>query len=170
MHIASHGEASPEGGDLSIIVLEDGPVRPVNIIGRTSTFGRDHLADTGRRQVKATSGVRIGGDLFDERIVRSRMLRHLGYGSVYGRDKRLPVPAYIFEALARLLIAAVSAYVLATLSWHVLEHPFLRMKRHFDYKASSIHKRPPAATVQRPREPAAYPVEEPPLPAGGRVK
>jgi hypothetical chaperone protein len=59
------------------------------------------LADTGRRQVKATSGVRVGGDLFDERIVRSRMLRHFGYGSVYGRDKRLPVPAYIFEALSQ---------------------------------------------------------------------
>jgi len=59
------------------------------------------LGDTGGPLVKATSGVRIGGDLFDERIVRSRMLRHLGYGSTYGRDKRLPVPVYIFEALAQ---------------------------------------------------------------------
>lgn len=49
----------------------------------------------------ASSGVGIGGDLFDERIVRSRMLGHLGYGSTYGGAKRLPVPAYIFEALAQ---------------------------------------------------------------------
>jgi hypothetical chaperone protein len=59
------------------------------------------LGEADGRQVKAASGVRIGGDLFDERIVRARMLRHLGYGSTYGRDKRLPVPVYIFEALAQ---------------------------------------------------------------------
>jgi hypothetical chaperone protein len=59
------------------------------------------LGDRDGREVKATSGVRIGGDLFDERIVRARMLRHLGYGSTYGREKRLPVPVYIFEALAQ---------------------------------------------------------------------
>ena len=55
----------------------------------------------GRHRVKATSGVRIGGDLFDERIVRARMLYHFGYGSIYGQTKRLPVPIYIFEALAQ---------------------------------------------------------------------
>jgi hypothetical chaperone protein len=43
----------------------------------------------------------IGGDLFDQRIVRSRLLRHFGQGSTYGKDKRLPVPAYIFEALSQ---------------------------------------------------------------------
>jgi len=59
------------------------------------------LGDRGNRQVLATSGVRIGGDLFDERIVRARMLRHFGYASAYGKDKRLPVPVYIFEALAQ---------------------------------------------------------------------
>ena len=59
------------------------------------------LGDRDGRQVLATSGVRIGGDLFDERIVRACMLRHLGYGSTYGRDKRLPVPIYIFEALTQ---------------------------------------------------------------------
>jgi len=59
------------------------------------------LRGRGRRQVLAANGVRIGGDLFDERIVRSRMLRHLGHGSTYGTHKRLPVPAYIFEALTQ---------------------------------------------------------------------
>jgi hypothetical chaperone protein len=59
------------------------------------------LGDREGPDVRATAGVRIGGDLFDERIVRARMIRHLGYGSTYGRDKRLPVPIYIFEALAQ---------------------------------------------------------------------
>ena len=59
------------------------------------------LGGRGGHQVLAANGMRIGGDLFDERIVRTRMLRHLGYGSTYGVDKRLPVPVYIFEALSQ---------------------------------------------------------------------
>ena len=59
------------------------------------------LAAGGGHQVLAASGVRIGGDLFDQRIVRARMLHHLGQGSTYGAGKRLPLPAYIFEALTQ---------------------------------------------------------------------
>ncbi len=52
----------------------------------------------GRQDVLATGGVRIAGDVFDQRIVRARLAPYLGQGSTYG-PKSLSMPAYIYEDL-----------------------------------------------------------------------
>jgi hypothetical chaperone protein len=54
--------------------------------------------DQAGRQVLATGGVRIAGDVFDQRIVRARLARRLGEQVLYGA-KRLAMPAYIYEGL-----------------------------------------------------------------------
>lgn len=51
-----------------------------------------------RHRVLSTGGVRIAGDLFDQRIVRARLGKHLGEEVTYG-PKGLGMPAYIFEQL-----------------------------------------------------------------------
>jgi hypothetical chaperone protein len=50
------------------------------------------------RQVLATGGIDIAGDVFDREIIRYRLLDHFGRGTSLGAQG-LPFPAYLTEAL-----------------------------------------------------------------------
>jgi hypothetical chaperone protein len=52
----------------------------------------------GRREVLATDGVPVGGDLLDRRIMMGKLLPHFGAGATLG-PRRLPFPAIIHEHL-----------------------------------------------------------------------
>ncbi|MEW5987273.1 MAG: Hsp70 family protein [Chloroflexota bacterium] len=57
--------------------------------------------DGGRRQVLATGGVPIAGDIFDQKLVRAKLPTHFGEGTVYGpRGQELPAPRWIFDVFA----------------------------------------------------------------------
>jgi hypothetical chaperone protein len=50
------------------------------------------------RQVLATGGIPVAGDVFDQKLVRARLPPHFGEGSRYGaRGRDLPVPKWIFD-------------------------------------------------------------------------
>lgn len=54
-----------------------------------------------RRDVLATGGLPIAGDVFDQKLLRARLARHFGEGSVYGPAAApLPVPTWIYDTLA----------------------------------------------------------------------
>lgn len=53
----------------------------------------------GARRVLATGGVPIAGDVFDQKMVRTRLPRHFGEGSNYG-DKNLPIPTWIYDTFS----------------------------------------------------------------------
>ena len=56
------------------------------------------LGDPKTRQVLATGGIPIAGDVFDEMVVREKMPRHFGEGSLYGsRRKALTIPKWIYD-------------------------------------------------------------------------
>ncbi|HEU5090640.1 MAG TPA: Hsp70 family protein, partial [Roseiflexaceae bacterium] len=57
------------------------------------------LDGQGGRQVLATDGVPIGGDLMDRRLVMGKVLPHFGAGAQLG-PRRLPLPAVILEHLS----------------------------------------------------------------------
>lgn len=57
------------------------------------------LEASGERQVLATDGVPVGGDLLDQRLVMGRLLQHFGEGATLGA-RQLPFPAYILEQLS----------------------------------------------------------------------
>ena len=53
------------------------------------------------RQVLATGGLPVAGDVFDRRLVRARLPRHFGEGSTFGpRERRLPLPKWIFDVFS----------------------------------------------------------------------
>lgn len=57
------------------------------------------LGDPRQRQVLATGGVPIAGDLFDRKIVRAKIPHLFGEGSHYrSLDKKLPLPGWIYDA------------------------------------------------------------------------
>ncbi len=57
------------------------------------------LGDPRQRKVLATGGVPIAGDIFDRKIVRAKVPKHFGEGSLYrSMDKKLPVPSWIYDA------------------------------------------------------------------------
>lgn len=60
------------------------------------------LDGRGNREILATGGVPVAGDVFDQKIVRHTLPRHFGEGShfVSSNGQRLPVPANFFEAFA----------------------------------------------------------------------
>lgn len=53
----------------------------------------------GRRDVLATDGVPIGGDLLDRRVVMGKLLPHFGAGATLGA-RSLPLPAVLLEHLS----------------------------------------------------------------------
>jgi len=78
--------------------------RPQNIVvfdfgGGTLDVTVMRIGEPGRRQVFATGGVGIAGDLFDQRIIEGLMLDHFGRGSTWGEDGA-PFPAQYTDALA----------------------------------------------------------------------
>ncbi len=59
------------------------------------------LGDARERHVLATGGVPIAGDIFDRKIVRAKVPKHFGEGSLYrSMNKKLPVPSWIYDAFA----------------------------------------------------------------------
>lgn len=57
--------------------------------------------DGRRREVLATGGVPIAGDIFDQKLVRAKLPAHFGEGTVYGpRGQELPAPRWIFDVFA----------------------------------------------------------------------
>lgn len=52
----------------------------------------------GGREVLSTGGVRIAGDVFDQKIMLARVIQHLGSEVVYG-PKQLTMPRHIYEQL-----------------------------------------------------------------------
>ncbi len=56
------------------------------------------LGDPKRRQVLATGGIPVAGDVFDQKIVQAKLTRHFGKGSEYGpRHKAMTVPQWIYD-------------------------------------------------------------------------
>lgn len=49
-----------------------------------------------RREVLATGGVPIAGDVFDQKLVRARLPKHFGEGATYG-PRRMPSPHWIYD-------------------------------------------------------------------------
>ncbi len=52
----------------------------------------------GERQVLATGGINVAGDVFDQEIIRYRLLDHFGQGTTLG-ERGLPFPAHLTESL-----------------------------------------------------------------------
>ncbi|MEP7291464.1 MAG: Hsp70 family protein [Chloroflexota bacterium] len=59
------------------------------------------LGNPKRREVLATGGVPIAGDVFDSKLARARLPKHFGEGSSYlSSGQRLPVPSSFYEAFS----------------------------------------------------------------------
>ena len=55
----------------------------------------------GRPRVLATGGIPVAGDVFDQKLVRAKLPRHFGEGSLYGpRHKALATPQWIYDSFA----------------------------------------------------------------------
>jgi hypothetical chaperone protein len=55
----------------------------------------------GRLRVLATGGIAVAGDIFDQKLVRAKLPRHFGEGSLYGpRHKALAIPQWIYDSFA----------------------------------------------------------------------
>jgi len=55
----------------------------------------------GRPRVLATGGIPVAGDVFDQKLVRAKLPRHFGEGSLYGpRHKALTTPQWIYDSFA----------------------------------------------------------------------
>ena len=53
----------------------------------------------GRPRVLATGGIPVAGDVFDQKLVRAKLPRHFGEGSLYGpRHKALATPQWIYDS------------------------------------------------------------------------
>jgi hypothetical chaperone protein len=83
-----------------------GQERPQNILvfdfgGGTLDLTIMRLEGQQRREVLATGGIPVAGDLFDQKLVRAKLPVHFGEGSLYGeRGKELPVPGWIYDLFA----------------------------------------------------------------------
>ncbi|MDX1665286.1 MAG: Hsp70 family protein [Candidatus Promineifilaceae bacterium] len=53
----------------------------------------------GERQVLASGGVPIAGDVFDQKVVRSKLPKHFGEGTRYG-PRALPTPRWIYDTFS----------------------------------------------------------------------
>ena len=56
---------------------------------------------SGRREVLATGGIPVAGDVFDEKLIRAKLPEHFGAGGTYGSaTKPLPIPLWIYDTFA----------------------------------------------------------------------
>jgi len=56
------------------------------------------LGDPRRREVLATGGLPVAGDIFDQKLTRAKLPAHFGEGSYYGpRHDARPVPRWIYD-------------------------------------------------------------------------
>ena len=80
--------------------------KPENVLvfdfgGGTLDITVMRLGDPKQRQVLATGGIPVAGDVFDQKLVRHKLARHFGEGSPYGmRHKNLTVPGWIYDTFA----------------------------------------------------------------------
>lgn len=59
------------------------------------------IGTKGERQVLATGGIPIAGDIFDQKLVRAKLPHHFGEGSQYGlAGRQLPLPTWIFDVFS----------------------------------------------------------------------
>ncbi len=59
------------------------------------------IGDPKTREVLATGGVPIAGDIFDSKLARARLPKHFGEGSTYrSGGQRLPIPSAFYESFA----------------------------------------------------------------------
>ena len=59
------------------------------------------LGNRQRRAVLATGGIPVAGDVFDQKLVRAKLTRHFGQGTLYGaRHKALTVPQWIYDTFS----------------------------------------------------------------------
>jgi hypothetical chaperone protein len=69
--------------------------------GGTLDISIMRLGDPKTREVLATGGIPVAGDVFDQKIVREKMPPHFGEGDTYLHgDQVLPIPSSFFEAFA----------------------------------------------------------------------
>lgn len=79
--------------------------RPENVLifdfgGGTLDITIARLGDPAEREILATGGVPVAGDVFDQKLVRANLPRYFGEGSTYRGDTGtiMPVPMNFFEA------------------------------------------------------------------------
>lgn len=69
--------------------------------GGTLDISIMRLGNPKNRAVLATGGVPIAGDIFDQKLVRAKLPKHFGEGTVFrSHGKDLPVPSTFFEAFS----------------------------------------------------------------------
>ena len=80
--------------------------RPQNVLvfdfgGGTLDITIMRLGDPANRKVLATGGIPVAGDVFDQKLVRAKLPRHFGEGSLYGeRHKSLTTPKWIYDSFS----------------------------------------------------------------------
>lgn len=56
------------------------------------------ISPAGERHILATSGIPIAGDVFDQKLVRTKLPRHFGEGSTYLSNHRsMPIPSWVYD-------------------------------------------------------------------------
>ncbi|MCZ7669104.1 MAG: Hsp70 family protein [Chloroflexi bacterium] len=89
--------------------------KPENVLifdfgGGTLDITIMRLGEPGKRQVLATGGIPVAGDVFDQKLVRAKLPKHFGEGSQYGdRRKSADHAAVDLRRLFRLAKAAGTA-------------------------------------------------------------
>ncbi len=80
--------------------------RPENVLvfdfgGGTLDITVMRLGDPQQRQVLATGGIPVAGDIFDQKLTRAKLPPHFGEGSLYGpRRQPMNMPKWIFDAFS----------------------------------------------------------------------
>lgn len=83
--------AATARGEQNVLVFDFG--------GGTLDVTVMRIDETGRRDVLATDGVPIGGDLMDRRVVMGKVLPHFGEGATLG-PRKMPLPAALLDHLS----------------------------------------------------------------------
>jgi hypothetical chaperone protein len=87
---AAHHYAANTGRPQNILIFDFG--------GGTLDTTVMRLDSRRVREVLATGGIPVAGDVFDQRLVRATFPRHFGEGSHYGANHhRLPLPKWIYD-------------------------------------------------------------------------
>ena len=80
--------------------------KPENVLifdfgGGTLDITVMRLGEPGKRQVLATGGIPVAGDVFDQKLVRAKLPKHFGEGTQYGdRRKALTTPQWIYDSFS----------------------------------------------------------------------
>lgn len=60
-----------------------------------------HVDEHNGREVLATDGIPVAGDIFDKKLVRAKLPKHFGEGTLYGpENRRLPLPKWIYDVFS----------------------------------------------------------------------